>query len=336
MTNFLDVAADLAGRVDPHQVAPNPRVGCVIVQNGKVIARGVHEKFGGEHAEVNALKTLNISNFSECEWYVTLEPCDSFHGKKTPSCTELLIQKKPKKIVVGSLDPQFGGKNIKKLQNAGLEVVLEDHEKCRNLNPFFDTFVTQKRPYITLKFAQSFDGKIAKSSNSNNSEFKFEYISNELSRQRVHTMRAQYSALLTTTKTILTDDPLLNCRTIEKATNPQIIVLGKKSDIPPHARIFSIPERKIHFFDIHNLRSVLSQCAKLGIDSIITECGSTVMTALLSHHFVDEIQCFIAPQIFGSGKPTFTNHIDMSQFSLNETQCLGGDIWIRFFKNKFQ
>lgn len=331
--NFLDHAAELASQVDPHLTAPNPRVGCVVVRDGEIVASGVHERFGGPHAEVNALQ--NLENLSDCEIYITLEPCDHFEGKKTPSCTELLLQKKPKKIIVGSLDPQFEGKNLEKLRDAGIEVILEKNEKCEELNPFFRTFVTQKRPYVTLKLAQSLDGKLTSPDG--------KYISNEVSRKRVHEMRARYSAVLTTTKTILADDPLLNCRLDSsppssplpkgEVSDPQIIVLGKKSDIPTQARIFSISGRQIHFLDTHDLQSLLQVCCNKGIDSILTECGPTLATSLISQGLVDEIQLFVAPRVLGKDLG-FVQPIDLSCFELKQQFDLAGDVWVRFQRNQ--
>ncbi|MCF7917988.1 bifunctional diaminohydroxyphosphoribosylaminopyrimidine deaminase/5-amino-6-(5-phosphoribosylamino)uracil reductase RibD [Candidatus Gracilibacteria bacterium] len=383
---FMDHAADLASQVDPHLTAPNPRVGCVVVCDGEILASGVHEKFGEPHAEVNSISSLNPGSrvkepgfWDQCEIYITLEPCDHFQGKKTPSCTELLLKHKPKKVIVGSLDPQFGGKNLEKLKKAGIEVVLEKNEKCEELNPFFAHFVKTKMPYVTVKMAQSLDGRVTKKiPGSGIPEPGIDYISNEISRQKVHEMRAQYSALLTTVKTILADDPQLNCRldnppSLAKremegdfskedlnppaplysgavplfqrgrnTSDPQIIVLGKKSDIPPSARIFlSSPlgrgsegegNRKIHFFDTHDLKSVLAECAKMGIDSIMTECGPTVATELLKSDLVDEVQLFVAPEIFGKGKDAFLNNAILQDFHLHEVENLQGDVWMRFVR----
>ncbi|MCF7830508.1 bifunctional diaminohydroxyphosphoribosylaminopyrimidine deaminase/5-amino-6-(5-phosphoribosylamino)uracil reductase RibD [Candidatus Gracilibacteria bacterium] len=319
--NFLDLAADLATKIDPHIVAPNPRVGCIVVKDGKIIGQGVHEKFGGEHAEVNAIKDLENINY--CEIYITLEPCDIFPHKKTPSCTDLLIQKTPKKIIVGSLDPKFGGRNLEKIKKAGIEVEMQLNEKCNSLNPFLEKFVNTGLPYVTVKLAQSLDGKITGPSR---------YISNEFSRKKVHEMRAQYSAILTTTETILQDDPSLDCR-LDGSSNPDLIVVGER-EIPKKSKIFSIPNRNIHFFKTHNLEEVLEECGKKGIDSIMTECGATVCTDLLQKNLIDEIQLFIAPEIFGKGKNSFTKEVDLTGFKLVDTKDIGGDVFVKFTRQR--
>ncbi len=341
--DFMKLAIELAEQVDPHAVSPNPRVACVIVKlrssnynlqslKKEIISEGVHRKFGGLHAEREAIEKLGENyNLSDCEVYITLEPCDVFSGKKTPSCTDLLIQKRPQKVIVGSLDPRFKGENLEKIRKAGIEVEVQSNEKCNSLNPFLEKFVTTGLPYVTLKLAQSLDGKITKQiPGSGNFEPGIEYISNELSRKKVHEMRANYSAILTTTETILQDDPRLDCR-LDGSSNPDLIVIGKR-EIPKTAKIFSIPDRKIHFFETHNLEEVLQECGKKGIDSIMTECGAEVCTELLKQDLVDEIQLFIASEIFGIGKNSFTTDLssNFKKFKLCEVENLEGDVLMRF------
>lgn len=316
---FLTLAATLANKTNPHATSPNPRVGCVIVKDEKVIATGVHEKFGEAHAEANACS--NLKSLTGCTVYITLEPCDHFAGKKTPSCTDLLILKRPDKVVIGSLDPKFNGQNIEKLRCAGISVETVADARCTELNPFFQKFTETKRPYVRLKLALSVDGKIT---NPNG-----KWISNEMSRARVHEMRANFSAILTTTKTILADDPLLNCRISGRihTSNPKILVHGKKSDIPNCANIFSIPDREINFIESKDLKKMLTHAGELGIDSILTECGAGMCTALLSENLVDEICLFIAPNIFGKlAKNAFTTEVDLSEFKLDKIENLDGDV----------
>ena len=351
-THFLNLAAGLAAKIDPHQVTPNPRVGCVIVQNGEIIAEGVHENFGSTHAEVNAFEKIRIPNseFRNLEFFITLEPCDHFSGKKTPSCTELLIKSKPRKVIIGSLDPRFQGANIEKLKAAGIDAKYVPNEECQSLNPFLEKFVTTDTPYLTLKIAQSLDGKIKNP--------KGKWISNETSRKKVHEMRENYSAILTTVQTILDDDPILNCRLSSSPlikgrhscfignrgveglaktnnhSNPQIIILGQKERIPNSAKIFSIPDRKIHSFEEKNLKKVLQKCHKMGIDSIMTECGQKMNTELLKQNLVDEIMIFIAPQIFGGNiKNAFYETIDLHNFELQKVEELESDIVCNYRKN---
>ncbi len=323
MKYFQHTAYKLSSEVDPHLTTPNPRVGCVIMQNNRTISRGIHKKLGLDHAEVDAFNNLPTNvDIKKCEIYITLEPCDSFSGKQTPSCTELLIKAQPKKVYIGSLDPHFNGKNIEKLKSAGISVeVLNDglHEK---LNPFFKKHILTKTPYITLKVAQSLDGKITNDK---------KYITNKKSLQKVHEMRANYSAILTTTKTILADNPKLDTRLEENNfpySNPQLIIVGK-SKLPKNLNIWKIKNRKIHLFPSFQDFWKSDLCPK--IDSIMTECGSTLNTYLLQNNFVNQINLFIAPQIIG-GKNlnSFVSEVNLDKFKLKDMKNFDGDVLLRF------
>lgn len=312
--NFMQRAIDLAQAQNPHQISPNPRVGCVIVQDGKIISKGVTQPYGSSHAEAMALS--RVQSLENCEIYVTLEPCDHFEGKQTPSCTQALIEAQPKKIIIGTLDPQFHGKNVKKLEAAGIQVeVLEDPE-CEAINPFFSQYITDKKPYLTLKVAQSLDGKITSNT---------KYITNELSRQKVHEMRAQYSAILTTTQTILADNPLLDVRleNHKYKTHPTIIILGK-TELPKNLNIFQIPDRRILQFN--TLEDFYESEAIGKIDSIMTECGTTMNDALLKQNLVDEVQLFTAPMVIGEGSTAFKNTHSLLDFKAIKHLQLEGDV----------
>ncbi len=330
MTNFLDQTADFANQVNPHLTAPNPRVGCLIVKQGKVIAQGVHEKFGGNHAEINTLKDFD-KDLTGCEIYITLEPCDSFQGKKTQSCTDFLIKKLSKfqdvKIFIGALDPKFNGKNIEKINRAGIFCEYEKNKKCDALNPFLENWNKQATPFLKLKMACSLDGKITGK----------KWISNKSSRKLVHQSRAKFFAILTTTETISQDDPRLNVRlkkTSEKISNPQLLVFGKR-EISSTAQIFQIKNRQIHFFTGENLQEDFLKIKKLNIDSILTECGARMTTALLQAKLVNELEIFITPQIFGVGKNIFRAEFNLSEnFDLKNSENLDGDLCLRFVRKE--
>ncbi len=322
--DFLTKAAQLAAQIDPHRTAPNPRVGCILTSHGQVVSQGVHVAFGQDHAERMAYEHLDTTT-QDLEMFITLEPCDHFHGKKTPSCSDLIVKMQPKKVWVGSIDPHFKGENIKKLKAKGLDIELLPNKDCEGLNPFFETWITQKKPYITLKIAQSLDGKITSDT---------QYITNEISRQKVHQMRAAYSAILTTTETIRKDDPCLNCRLEKTLSHPasdgEIIILGK-SEIPQEAKIFALPGRAIHRVD--NVEELIPYCIEKNRDSLMTECGGAMNTKLLNLGIVDEIQIFTAPLFLGNDKkPTFSKELDLKSFELTETQNLGNDLWMQYKK----
>jgi diaminohydroxyphosphoribosylaminopyrimidine deaminase/5-amino-6-(5-phosphoribosylamino)uracil reductase len=333
---FLDVAAELAEKVDWREVYPNPRVGCVIVRDGEVLSTGVHEKCGGAHAEVAALKNLETTNYklqtsnSPLEVFVTLEPCDYFPGKKTGSCTDALLHLKPKKVIIGAIDPMFGGKNVEKLRAAGITVELVDHERSKALS--------RKKPYVILKLAQTLDGKIGETTNFNlqttNLKGKVKnpvYISSLESRKKVHQWRSEVNGILTTTKTVLVDDPLLDCRLANKDIVQDLFVFGA-SDILKGSRISQFPNRNIFRFEGKDLVRDLREISEMGVQTLLTECGSHMAASLLQQDLVDEIRLFVAPKIFGKGVDVFANEIDLGKFIMTEVEEVGGDMLVRFIR----
>lgn len=328
---YLDMAAELAAQVDWRDVYPNPRVGCVIVRDGEVLSTGVHEKYGGAHAEVAALRALSPGlvlgegDFKPgLEVYITLEPCDHFPGKKTGSCTDALLHLNPKKVFIGALDPRFGGKNVEKLRSAGIEVEVVYHEKSEAL--------ARVKPYVILKMAQTLDGKIGPSS------LKLRrmgpvYISSLLSRRKVHQLRSEVDAILTTTETVLSDNPILDCRLVNKKCVPKLCVFGIR-EIERNMNIYQFSNRQVDFFSGEDLARDMRMISEMGIKTILTECGSKMATSLLQEDLVDEIQLFVASRIFGLGVETFTQEIDVSEFEIQHTEEIGGDILITFTKKQ--
>src|SRR5882672_8135505 len=201
---FMQRALELA-QLGIGYVSPNPRVGCVIVHENKIIGEGWHRKFGEAHAEVNAINSVKEQSLlKESTVYVNLEPCS--HFGKTPPCVDLLIEHHVKKVVIGNLDinPLVQGQGIKKLKDAGIETLTGVLEKeGHELNKRFFTFIEKQRPYIILKWAQTSDEFIAQKN------FESKWISNEFSRQLVHRWRSEEDALLVGTRTASHDNPSL-------------------------------------------------------------------------------------------------------------------------------
>ena len=187
-------------------VNPNPMVGCVVVKDNEIIAEGYHEYYGGLHAERNAL-THTTADCKGATLYVTLEPC--CHHGKTPPCTDIIIEKGIKKVVVGLLDPNplVSGKGISILQNAGIEVVTGvEVDKIKELNKVFLKYIKTKRPYVLLKTAMTLDGKIASYTGDS------KWITNDKSRQLVHKLRSEMMGIVAGIGTVKADNPMLNCR----------------------------------------------------------------------------------------------------------------------------
>jgi diaminohydroxyphosphoribosylaminopyrimidine deaminase/5-amino-6-(5-phosphoribosylamino)uracil reductase len=306
--------------------SPNPVVGAVIVRNGKVIGRGYHRKYGDWHAEINAIKDANNknSNVKGATAYITLEPCS--HYGKTPPCVDTLIKEKIRRVVVGTLDPNpsVNSKGIKTLRSKGIKVdvgILED--ECRELNEHYFKFIKSGIPYVTVKYAQTLDGRIAtKTGNS-------QWISSEALRKYVHRLRAKNDCIMVGVGTVIADDPQLTVR-YAKGKNPLRVVVDSKlrislrssvlkdnnSHLTTIATTSKAPSRKVTAVknlgaevlvvkkDKNggvNLRDLLRELGKRGITSVMVEGGSDIITSLLKANLVDKMIILTAPKIMGKG-----------------------------------
>ncbi len=308
------------------KTSPNPVVGAVIVKNGKVIGRGYHKKCGDWHAEINAIKDANGKNDSVkgATAYITLEPC--CHYGKTPPCVDTLIKEKIGRVVVGTLDPNpsVNSKGIKTLKSKGIKVdigILED--ECRELNEHYFKFIKSGIPYVTIKYAQTLDGRIAtKTGNS-------QWISSEALRKYVHRLRAINDCIMVGVGTVIADDPQLTVR-YAKGHNPLRVVVDSKLRIPVKSSVLrdnnshltiiattsKAPSRKVTA--VKNLgaevlvvkkdknggvslRGLLRELGKRGITSVIVEGGSEIVTSLLKANLVDKMMILTAPKIMGKG-----------------------------------
>ncbi|MBZ0199731.1 MAG: bifunctional diaminohydroxyphosphoribosylaminopyrimidine deaminase/5-amino-6-(5-phosphoribosylamino)uracil reductase RibD, partial [Ignavibacteriaceae bacterium] len=211
--SYIKLAIEIAKKGNGN-VSPNPLVGCVIVKDDRIIGAGFHERFGESHAEVNAIENSK-EDVKGSTLYVNLEPCS--HIGKTAPCVDRIIEKKIKRVEIGTLDmnPLVSGKGIKKLMSKGIDIKVGVLEKeCIALNKFFFKFISQKLPYVTLKAAQTIDGKIADFSGDS------KWISCSSSRRYVHEMRSKYDAVFVGMGTVKKDDPSLTVRLAE-GRNPK-------------------------------------------------------------------------------------------------------------------
>ncbi|RVU54347.1 bifunctional diaminohydroxyphosphoribosylaminopyrimidine deaminase/5-amino-6-(5-phosphoribosylamino)uracil reductase RibD [Anaerosphaera multitolerans] len=298
----------------------NPIVGAVIVKEGECIGRGYHKNFGGDHAEIEALKDCRESP-EGATMYVTLEPC--CHFGKTPPCTLAIEKAKIKRVVVGCLDPNslVRGKGVEYLKSRGIEVTLDVlKEKCSELNKEFLFSMSKKRPYILLKSATSLDGKIA------TSKGESKWITSEESRMDSHRYRAVYNGILVGIGTVLGDNPSLTNRS-GVGENPNRIVLDSNLKVPLNANILNIKDnaKTIIFtssLDIEKKKlleaggaeivkvnrdeygglsivEILKELYKRGIYKLLVEGGSKVHGSFLKSGFVDEVVYYIAPKLIG-------------------------------------
>jgi diaminohydroxyphosphoribosylaminopyrimidine deaminase/5-amino-6-(5-phosphoribosylamino)uracil reductase len=292
-------------------VAPNPMVGCVIVKNDEIVAESYHKRYGEAHAEVNAINSLEKNfDFSDCTLYVNLEPC-SHHGK-TPPCSDLIISKKFKTVVICNVDtnPLVGGKGIEKLKKAGIEVVTGILEKeGRELNKRFFTFHEKKRPFIILKWAQTNDGFISKDPVPVNRDEN--WITGDDNKKLVHQWRAEEQAIIVGTNTVKCDDPELTVRMVE-GKNPIRITIDRELKLKTDSKIFNDASETIVFtgfdkassgntyfikidFSKNILPQIFSKLVDSNISSLIVEGGTTLLQSFINENWWDEARVFINP-----------------------------------------
>lgn len=297
---------------------PNPLVGSVIVHDGKAIGEGWHYKAGQPHAEVNAIKSVKKHELlKEATIYVNLEPCS--HFGKTPPCADLIIESGIKKVVVGSLDPnpKVAGRGIKKLMEAGCEVIVGvlDNE-CNVLNKRFFMFHQKKRPFIFLKWAETADGFISPKNETRNKKEPV-WITNEFSRQLVHKMRSKEQAILVGTNTVLQDNPSLTVREWA-GENPLRIVIDRNLKIPKDASVFDGNAKTIVFnenetktsenLDFEKIdfsekipQQICTSLFRRKVQSVIIEGGSKTLQTFIDANLWDEAFVFSGNSSFGEG-----------------------------------
>ena len=309
---FMEKCIDLAKK-GIQDVSPNPMVGSIIVYNDEIIGQGYHEKYGSNHAEVNAINSVqDKSLLKKSTLYVNLEPC--CHHGKTPPCTDLIIEKKIPKVVIGCIDSysKVSGNGIKKLRNNLIEVidcVLE--KKCKELNRRFFSFHEKKRPYIILKWAKSKDNYIAPI----NQDKPF-WMTCEKSKELVHRWRAQEDSILVGRKTVIADNPLLTVR-LYNGKNPVRIIIDKNLTINQNLKIYnkeantiilnqekSLIDGKNIFvkIDFNNfLENMLNELYNRNILSVIVEGGAETINSFINRDLFDEIRVFTTTKILKNG-----------------------------------
>ena len=358
--SYIQLTIEIAKKGEG-SVSPNPLVGCVITKNNKIIGAGYHQKFGKEHAEINAINSATES-FEGSTLYVNLEPC-SHHGK-TPPCVDRIIKEKIKRVVIGTLDinPLVSGNGVKALKKAGIEVKVGVLEKeCIELNKFFLKYISQKLPYVTIKAAQTLDGMIADKNNFS------EWISSGQSRKYIHSLRAKYDAVLIGSETARTDNPKLTVRLAE-GRNPYRIILDSKLRLNPDLNLFkNNTDKKTIIVTLANnaskkskikkleqlgvkivfikknkggrvdLYSMLKEVRKMGVASVLVEGGAKIYSSFVKQDLFDDILLFVSPKILGSGIKTFS---DLSFGSLNsaltlklkKSEIIGKDVLLHLIK----
>ena len=325
---FMELALRLAERARG-KTLPNPMVGAVIVKNGQIVGRGYHKGPGSAHAEVAAIKSAGVKT-KGATIYVTLEPC--CHSGRTAACTEAIKAAKIKKVIYAckDLNPIVNGKGARALRKAGLEVEngLMKNEAVR-LNEVYFNILEKKRPFVTLKIAQTLDGRIA----TLNGDSK--WITSQEARVFAHKLRSENEAVLVGLGTVKADNPSLTTRYLQ-GNNPYRIVVSESMEFPKSCKliannkdyktIIATTKRSLAkysknkktngltFWEINrsgknrlNLADILQKAYAFGIHSILVEGGSLVATSFLKAKLVDKLVVITAPLFLGSGLNSIGN-----------------------------
>lgn len=329
----LQLAEEFRGKT-----SPNPLVGAVVVKADKIVGTGAHQFTGGHHAEVYALEEAGKNSLG-ATLYVTLEPC--CHYGKTPPCTKKIIETGISKVIVATLDPNplVSGKGIQQLQEAGIQVEVGlCGQEVKEQNEVFFNYIHTKRPFVIAKAAISLDGKIA----TKNGDSK--WISNELSRRKVHELRSHVDSVIIGKNTLLKDDPRLNVRLEEESEGPQKIVLMPNLDIHfdlltkmnIYKKSISKPllivchrsktnNKIIYDFSRNNiklipvsgkgneldLKELLIELGRMKITSLLLEGGSEIYSSFLSAGLINKFQIFQAPKIIGNDGIPFMQNLNI-------------------------
>ncbi len=325
---YMQAALKLARR-GIGSVEPNPAVGCVLVKSDKIIGRGWHKKFGGPHAEINALKDCQLQGLNPhgATAYVTLEPC--CHRGKTGACSDAIIAAGLSKVVAAMIDPSAhaGGKGFEQLRKAGIEVKTGSCQReAELLNAPFFKFASTGKCWVILKWAQSIDGKMSWSKQQSDQR----WISCEKSRKDVLKLRRRVQGILVGINTVIADDPLLTARPAVRGKKLTRIVLDSKLRMPLNCRLLatarksplliatttasvrSNPQRVEQITragaELLEVPTVQGRCdikyllellSKRNISQLLVEGGPTVLTAFLKYKLADQVCVYIAPKALG-------------------------------------
>ncbi|MEZ6111142.1 MAG: bifunctional diaminohydroxyphosphoribosylaminopyrimidine deaminase/5-amino-6-(5-phosphoribosylamino)uracil reductase RibD [Pirellulaceae bacterium] len=350
---FMRTALELAAR-GQGLVEPNPMVGCVLVQDGQIVGQGWHRRFGGPHAEVEALRDAG-ANAAGATMYVTLEPC--CHHGKTPPCTDAVIDAGVRRVVVAMTDPfpQVAGGGLERLKQANIEIhtgVLES--EAQRLNDPYLCLLKYHRPWVIAKWAMTLDGKIATWSQDS------KWISNERSRAVVHQLRGRVDAIIVGRGTVEADDPQLTAR----PPGPRVatrVVCDRQASLPIGSNLVrsaretpvmlwtgpsALPSRCQSLSDagcevarassdehVAGLRELLAELGSRRMTNVLVEGGAKLLGTFLEADLIDEVHVFVAPKLIGGGQSATTGRgvefiADATRLDHVRSTNLDGDLHI--------
>jgi diaminohydroxyphosphoribosylaminopyrimidine deaminase / 5-amino-6-(5-phosphoribosylamino)uracil reductase len=358
---FLDAAIELA-RNGLFSTTPNPRVGCLLVRDGRVIGRGWHHRAGGPHAEIEALTYAARQSPDQpvegATCYVSLEPC-AHHGK-TPPCADALINAKVGRVVIASHDPNpsVAGNGIERMRAAGIAVEMVERPSALDLNKGFFLRFTQQRPWVRVKVAASLDGRTAMASGES------QWITGVEARADVQYWRARSCAIVTGIGTVLADDPQLNVRDSAYAVDgvirqPLRVIGDSMQRTPPTARVLQAPGKVLiatvagqatqslvaagaEVFETDgprvNLAALFGELASRGANEVLLEAGATLTGEVLRQGLWDEAIVYVAPKLLGrDARPFAQLSVDRLAHSIDGTiadvRLIGGDLRVQILRN---
>ena len=350
-SHWMNMALALAEK-GLYSTSPNPRVGCVLVKNDRAIGQGYHEKAGEDHAEINALKGSNYQAQGSTA-YINLEPC--YHHNRTPPCVDALIKHGVKKVYMALKDPnpEVAGKSMKKLQ--GLDIEVEDglmRDEAIKLNCGFIKRYTRGLPWVRVKVAQTFDGKMIREDS--------QWITGTLSRQDVHHWRARSCAVLSGASSIRQDNSRLNVRFAESSAKnalslvqPLRIALDPLFSLTPELDFFTTPGPKLWVgaesaqspLNIPcqtevtripggdeglDLKFLLESLASRGVNELMVESGPRLTKSFLTSDLLDELILYIAPPVDGRGDRSIISLTGLTELKLVGEKMFGHDLRMVF------
>ena len=349
---FMSRALELAAKAMVH-ATPNPRVGCVVVRDGRVIGEGFTQRPGSNHAEIEALLDARRAghDLHGAHVYVTLEPCA--HFGRTPPCATALIEAHVARVIAAVEDPnpQVGGRGLEMLRQAGIDVrcgLLK--QDAIDVNAGFFSRMMRGRPWVRLKVATSLDGRIGLQNGAS------QWITSEAARADGHAWRARACAVLSGIGTVRADDPRLSVRLVETPRQPLKVLVDSRFEVSPQARLFDghpvlvvctrrdphkaeqLAARNVEVMEAAadpagkiDLGALMRELARRGINELHVEAGARLNGSLMSAGLVDELLAYIAPCVIGPGQPMIelpaaTSLTQVRRLTLREVKRVGDDV----------
>ena len=314
---YMEIALKIAEKGEG-SVSPNPLVGCIIVKRGKIVGKGYHKQYGGEHAEINAIKNAG-KKVANATLYINLEPCS--HWGKTPPCTEKIVEAGVREVIIGMYDPNPLVEGFKELKFRGIKTKIGILEKeAKKLNEVYVKYMRSKRPFVILKVAMTMDGKIATRTGDS------KYITGKDARRYVHKLRSEVDAVMVGINTVLKDNPKLTPR-LAQGRDPMKVVIDTELKMPLRCNLMKnpskliiattnkAPKKKINKFyqkgidvivlnvkkGLVDLKDLMKQLGKKEIASIMIEGGSQLNSSAIKERIADKLLIFTAPKLIGNG-----------------------------------